>query len=187
MSPGDKAVYDRLAYRDKIRYEEDCAKAYCKIPLPLKAPAQSRAGTEFDFYHKVEQSDLVPTLAALFGIPVSRNNLGVIIPELLKFWAKDKVEKGLHSDQQLLYRNALQILRILKATYGDATFDGSIDTADINIGREAETCSRMAEGADQLSCKWRLLKHTLSDKAGEVADETKTSILTDVCDVPIPR
>lgn len=185
MPPADKAVYERLAFQDRMRYEEDRAKAYCKIPLPYKAPAEPRTGTEFDYYHRVEQSDLVPTLAALLGVPASRNNLGIIIPEILKFWKNDKTGRGLRSDQQLLYRNSLQMLRILKAAYGDDLFDGSIeDKGTIDIAQEVETCRDMPEGSDQLSCKWRLVKYTLSRGEGENADLLKTSTLTDVC-VPL--
>lgn len=40
------------------------------------------------FYTKVEQSDVAPTLAGLLGVPVPRNNLGVFIPDLLRFWTQ---------------------------------------------------------------------------------------------------
>ena len=42
---------------------------------------------EFEYYTVVEQSDLAPTLAALLGFPVPKNNLGGIIPEFLLFWS----------------------------------------------------------------------------------------------------
>ena len=43
---------------------------------------------DFLFYDKVEQSDIAPTLAALLGFPVPRNNLGLIIPSLLQIWTQ---------------------------------------------------------------------------------------------------
>jgi ethanolaminephosphotransferase len=47
------------------------------------------AGSEnFQFYRKVEQSDIAPTLAALLGFPVPRNNLGMIIPSFLDLWTQ---------------------------------------------------------------------------------------------------
>jgi ethanolaminephosphotransferase len=47
------------------------------------------AGSEsFEFYGRVEQSDIAPTLAALLGFPVPRNNLGMIIPTFLELWAQ---------------------------------------------------------------------------------------------------
>ena len=39
-----------------------------------------------EFYTKIHQSDIAPTLAGLLGIPIPRNNLGVFIPDLLRFW-----------------------------------------------------------------------------------------------------
>jgi len=43
---------------------------------------------DFQFYNNVEQSDIAPTLAALLGFPVPRNNLGLIIPSLLELWTQ---------------------------------------------------------------------------------------------------
>jgi ethanolamine phosphate transferase 2 subunit G len=42
----------------------------------------------FQFYESVEQSDIAPTLAALVGFPVPRNNLGMIIPSILDLWTQ---------------------------------------------------------------------------------------------------
>ena len=41
---------------------------------------------DFEYYKKIEQSDVVPTLAGLLGFPIPRNNLGVFIPEFLPLW-----------------------------------------------------------------------------------------------------
>lgn len=38
----------------------------------------------YDYLTKVQQTDFVPTLAALFNIPIPKNNVGIIIPEFLK-------------------------------------------------------------------------------------------------------
>lgn len=46
--------------------------------------------TEFDYYKKIEQSDIAPTLAGLLGFPISRNNLGVFIEDFLYFWDEGK-------------------------------------------------------------------------------------------------
>lgn len=178
MRPGDKAVYERLASHDRVRYEEDRAKAYCKSSVPYKAPAEPKHGTEFEYYQQVEQSDLVPTLAALLGIPVSINNLGLIVPEMLKFWQNDKPEGELPSDVELLYRNSLQILRILKVAYGDGdvAFESNPDKSEAtDLAAETEACKGRPEGVEELSCKWRLVKDTMS------ADTPDRDILLDVC------
>lgn len=41
---------------------------------------------EFEYYRTVEQSDITPTLAGLFGVPIPMNSLGVFIPEFLSLW-----------------------------------------------------------------------------------------------------
>lgn len=45
---------------------------------------------DFRYYDFVEQSDIAPTLGALLGFPVPRNNLGAIIPTFLPFWSNSK-------------------------------------------------------------------------------------------------
>jgi ethanolaminephosphotransferase len=45
-----------------------------------------KPGADFDYYKKIEQSDIAPTLAGLLGFPVPRNNLGVFIDDFLHFW-----------------------------------------------------------------------------------------------------
>lgn len=44
----------------------------------------------FNFYQKIEQSDIAPTLAGLLGFPVPRNNLGNFIPDFLLLWPNSK-------------------------------------------------------------------------------------------------
>ena len=41
---------------------------------------------DFQYYTTVEQSDIVPTLGALLGFPVPKNNLGAFIPKFLSLW-----------------------------------------------------------------------------------------------------
>lgn len=54
------------------------------ISKGFESPAEPHR--DFDFYTKVEQSDIVPTLAGLLGLPVSLNNLGVFLSDLLPLW-----------------------------------------------------------------------------------------------------
>jgi len=46
----------------------------------------TKAIRDFDFYTKIEQSDIVPTIAGLLGFPVPLNNLGVFIQDFLPMW-----------------------------------------------------------------------------------------------------
>ena len=54
------------------------------IAPSLEAPAKFQ--DDFQYYTTVEQSDIVPTLGALLGFPVPKNNLGAFITDFLPFW-----------------------------------------------------------------------------------------------------
>jgi ethanolamine phosphate transferase 2 subunit G len=49
-----------------------------KCPITPQGP--------YEFYNKVDQSDIAPTISALLGNPIPRNNLGVFLPEFLALW-----------------------------------------------------------------------------------------------------
>lgn len=51
-----------------------------EIPLPPR--------DDYRFYSVIEQSDLAPTLGALLGFPVPKNNLGAFILDFLPFWSR---------------------------------------------------------------------------------------------------
>ena len=57
-----------------------------KIPpkhdCPIKEPEE-----ELQYYKVVDQSDIVPTLASLLGMPISRNSLGIFITDFLPLWS----------------------------------------------------------------------------------------------------
>ena len=59
-----------------------------KISSGLESPTVYRE--DFRYYKTVEQSDIAPTLGALLGFPVPKNNLGVMIPDFLKLWDEGK-------------------------------------------------------------------------------------------------
>ncbi|KAL2271858.1 hypothetical protein VTJ83DRAFT_1229 [Remersonia thermophila] len=95
----------------------------------LPSPLPERE--DFQYYSTVEQSDLAPTLAALLGFPVPKNNLGALIPEFLPFWPdpRDQV--------QLLMRNARQILDIVVAAFGREILESESDRDTLTESRAA--------------------------------------------------
>lgn len=97
---------------------------------------------EFDYYSMVEQSDIAPTLAGLFGFPVSKNNLGAFIPEFLTFWPspRDRI--------QILIRNAKQILNIVAIALGPGIFIPN---------RKPTPCELEPTELNILACEWRTL------------------------------
>jgi ethanolaminephosphotransferase len=46
----------------------------------------TQASADFQYYELVEQSDITPTIAAMLGVPIPLNNLGVFIPPMLDMW-----------------------------------------------------------------------------------------------------
>ncbi|KAH6694733.1 hypothetical protein VD0004_g4963 [Verticillium dahliae] len=106
--------------------------------MNLESPASYR--DDFHYYGKVEQSDIAPTLGALLGFPVPRNNLGALIQEFLPFWSK-------RDDQiQLLVRNARQILTIFEATFGADLLEQSQDES---------ACRDPEDEPLGLACEWQ--------------------------------
>ncbi|RAL60872.1 hypothetical protein DID88_010196 [Monilinia fructigena] len=109
----------------------------------LEVPASYEEG--FQYYKTVEQSDIAPTLGALLGFPVPRNNLGAFINEFLPFWPEknDRV--------QILLRNARQILSVVTATFPSFENDGP-----------SENCQILSNSVDDLACQWRNISQRLA-------------------------
>ncbi|CAR29946.1 ZYRO0G20724p [Zygosaccharomyces rouxii] len=53
------------------------------VHLPITTQFQD-GEVNYDYLTKVQQVDFVPTLAALFNIPIPKNNVGIIIPDFLQ-------------------------------------------------------------------------------------------------------
>jgi ethanolaminephosphotransferase len=114
--------------------------------LRKESPIEPKAGSEFEYYRLVEQSDIAPTLAGLLGFPVPQNNLGVFLEEFLGFWGKivchlwleDTKLTGIGGDSKLLlFRNAMQIKKIVEAKYPSLRFDGILQP-----GKAKADCDR---------------------------------------------
>ncbi|KAK9377378.1 alkaline-phosphatase-like protein [Lipomyces chichibuensis] len=74
----------------------------------LRAPLN--VTDNYEYYNVIEQVDIVPSISGLVGNPFPMNNIGVFVPELLRFWSR--------SDQiKLLHQNAKQMYRILKEAF----------------------------------------------------------------------
>lgn len=110
--------------------------------------------TDFKYYKVVQQSDIVPTLAALLGFPIPRNNLGIIIPGLLDLWSNAEEKYS------LLYENAKQISAIAQATFPSA-FDIDFTEADCKITWDND--------ADILGCLWHKIERYHRDDLHKTA------------------
>ncbi|UKZ53563.1 hypothetical protein TrVGV298_007356 [Trichoderma virens] len=118
--------------------------------ISSRYPAPAQPKNEYDYYSMVEQSDISPTLAALLGFPISKNNLGAFIPEFLPFWpnSRDKV--------QILIRNARQILNIVTAAFGGDLFDAQAPV---------DPCASTSTDVDELACEWRKINSEAASQA----------------------
>lgn len=136
-----------------------------------ECPTLPMDGTEFHYYTKVEQSDVVPTLAGLMGLPISRNSLGVSIPEMATLGNEE--DRLWH-----LKRNAEQMLEIVKATYGEKSWEETISIVEtlITTSKSLEDMQRWgkmceeAKGQNKLACLWATAKIHLTIKPGKTPD-----------------
>lgn len=125
-----------------------------------ECPTTPKAGTEFHYYTKVEQSDLIPTLAGMLGLPISRNSLGVSIPELAGLWPEQET-------LQHLRRNAEQILQIVEATFGEESFRTAVSSFRNMQLATNELCEDKAEGEQRLACLWALAESKAEERTSQ--------------------
>lgn len=68
----------------------------------------------FEYFSLISQVDLVPSLAALLDFPIPKNNLGIIIPEILDLWNKqDRIS--------ILMENCKQLMKLLRSKFSKDT------------------------------------------------------------------
>jgi ethanolaminephosphotransferase len=74
-------------------------------------PCPTEPKQDFEYYSMIEQSDVAPTIAALLGVPIPLNNLGVMISDFLPLWsnrtllARFDTEERLTESQELIRSN----------------------------------------------------------------------------------
>jgi len=107
-------------------------------------PAAPKDGTEFEFYRKVQQSDVVPTLASLMGFPVPRNSLGVVLREATEFLL------GEETWVRSLQRNARQVLVILRASIGEERWLAAVK----RHMHQTVACQSLSDEVDEMACLW---------------------------------
>ena len=107
-------------------------------------PTVPRDGTEFEFYRKVQQSDVVPTLASLMGFPVPRNSLGVVLQETAEFLL------GERAWVRSLERNARQVLVILKASIGEQRWLAAVK----KYTHQEINCQSLGDETEEMACLW---------------------------------
>lgn len=75
----------------------------------IKAPIA--LNDDYNYFSKIDQIDLVPTLTELIGLKVPINNLGAFVPQFLELYSNE--EKN-----NILLKNALQLKVLLDKSHG---------------------------------------------------------------------
>ncbi|ANB13858.1 Las21p [Sugiyamaella lignohabitans] len=112
-----------------------------------KAPLDNPTEGEFTYYSRIQQTDLVPTLASLLKFPIPRNSLGVVIPDILELW--ENGEKAI-----ILEQNVKQFVHVMASTYP------GFDKIDVDIEMKCQAAQDSVElgEVDELRCLWWRLK-----------------------------
>ncbi|KAK6850300.1 hypothetical protein PG995_014133 [Apiospora arundinis] len=119
------------------------------IAKPATVPAPF--DEDFQYYTKVDQSDLAPTLGALLGFPVPKNNLGAFIQDFLPFWSNR------HDQMHLLLSNAKQIFDIIAAASG----------VSLTTDYASSTCRDLSTVAEELACELQSISQSVNTEASD--------------------
>ncbi|KAF9354844.1 major facilitator super transporter protein [Mortierella sp. AD094] len=127
---------------------------------------------EYEYYKSVSQVDLVPTLSLLMGLPIPKNSVGKLIPEL--FSDLTETEK-----LRVLQINSYQVAGVLRNMWSDFEVESSTllkDYKDLDLDLADETkdgdedrgllrCSKEKSQKQRLGCLYTL---ALADHASFV-------------------
>ncbi|EPS39021.1 hypothetical protein H072_7217 [Dactylellina haptotyla CBS 200.50] len=104
--------------------------------LNLERKAPEIPTGEFTYYRRIAQSDVAPTLTTLLGLPIPKNNLGLMVEEFLPLWKVDDQVK-------ILNTNARELSRLISASYPE--FDKL---------RGESKCREKPSELESLACIW---------------------------------
>lgn len=71
----------------------------------------SHKADDFTYYSRIDQIDIVPTLSALLNIPIPKNSVGVMVPQILQCWPAEQQRK------KVLLENCEQMFRLFHALH----------------------------------------------------------------------
>ncbi|KAI8605279.1 hypothetical protein EDD21DRAFT_156427 [Dissophora ornata] len=155
------------------------AQAQADIQSMVEPYRQAKDNEEYQFYRSVSQVDLVPTLSLLMGLPIPKNSVGKLIPEL--FSGHTDTEK-----LRALQINAHQVASVLKAMWSDFEVESAellrdyVDPElDQEVSQDAEQgirrCSREKSQKQRLACWYTL---ALADHASflEMGNTERTGV-----------
>ena len=101
-----------------------------RLNLGLVSPLET--SLNYSYYRKIQQIDLIPTIAALLDFPIPKNSLGVFIKEILGLWDPSQQLK-------ILLENEEQIRKLVEGKY-------NLDYKEDNI----------SDQEDELYSNWKI-------------------------------
>lgn len=78
---------------------------FSRLNLSLKSPLP--VSDNYEYYNKISQIDMIPTLSLLLDIPIPKNNLGVIIRPFLSLFDPKR-------HHEIIWRNCQQFFQLFK-------------------------------------------------------------------------
>lgn len=121
-------------------------------PLPISS--------DFTYFRKISQSDIVPTLSGLLNFPIPINSLGVFLKEFLPLWSP-------HDRDRVIFQNVLQISNILNSTYpGFMTID-----ADDSMFCQSQIDFNDVSELEILKCMWWKINESVNFNDNKLAFE----------------
>lgn len=87
---GDHGMNDVGNHGGSSAGETSAALAMISKVFDFKQSAPLEFSSDFTFYDRVKQIDLVPTLSLLLGLPVPKNSFGLLMSPLANLWTEDE-------------------------------------------------------------------------------------------------
>ncbi|ODV96923.1 hypothetical protein PACTADRAFT_27578, partial [Pachysolen tannophilus NRRL Y-2460] len=84
-----------------------------KFVKNVKAPLLNNEN--FEFYSKIQQIDIVPTLASLLNFPIPKNNLGILIESFKPIFGNNFINA--------LLENAFQFKNLIETSFADRIYE----------------------------------------------------------------
>lgn len=143
------------------------------VEAPYETPLNEDDEPTFEFMKQIQQIDLVPTIAAMFNVPIPQNSVGILIPEFLSFLDDDM--------KNIKIQENLRQLSILNNVTPDINFQNqSISDAysTMNEIQQALTRSATDYRYDRLAIGYCLIIISTIFTSLLIIKEMKISVIT---------
>ncbi|KAG0346959.1 major facilitator super transporter protein [Podila humilis] len=134
-------------------FEQPDRRTRIKTMLETYRTEHAEKQVDYQYYRTVNQVDLVPTISLLLGLPIPKNSVGKLIPELFDDYTEFEKLRALQI-------NGFQVADVLKGIWSDFDSDMStviknyVPTNELPAVKDfsLEKCARKDTDKQQLSC-----------------------------------